>query len=182
MAASRRRALLKASPQKLRFCGDPGDSMDSGRPTFGLPASDAALAARPRRAVGGRADPIAQKLCFCGDPKSRHFCGNAVRHRTAGRRDFTGKPCFPVNPFFWTRVDGWSPCVRSQGREISKNPPAALAAGGSCVLFSENQALALTLPIFSFLWRIFMTKRKPIIIAMAMRRQMTAFWIKPAKI
>ena len=32
--------------------------------------------------------------------QSRHFCGNAVRHRTAGRARFDGGTMFPRNPFF----------------------------------------------------------------------------------
>ena len=108
-------------PHCAQRSGGPFYLIDSGRPTQGLPASDAALAARPRWAVAAsppkreRAAGAVQErtrqghrysLSYTkrerapGPPQSRHFCGNAVRHRTAGRRDLTGEPCSPVNPFF----------------------------------------------------------------------------------
>ena len=42
---------------------------------------------------GGRSAP----------PKSRRFCGSAMRHRTAGHARFDGEPCSPVSPFFLDR-------------------------------------------------------------------------------
>ena len=36
-------------------------------------------------------------------PKSRHFCGNAVRHRTAGRARFDGGTMFPRKPLLFGR-------------------------------------------------------------------------------
>ena len=103
--------------------GGPFNLIDSGRPTQGLPASNAALAARPRWAVAASppkreqaAGAVQEKSARDTedhrptgskngplDPQSRHFCGNAVRHRTAGRARFDGGTMFPRKPLLFGR-------------------------------------------------------------------------------
>ena len=41
--------------------------------------------------------------CAPAPPQSRHFCGNAVRHRTAGRARFDGGTMFPRQPLLLGR-------------------------------------------------------------------------------
>ena len=58
-------------PHKIYdFAGAPFDLIDSGRPTNGLPASGAALAARRRSAVGGCDAGVSSRFCGYADVSS----------------------------------------------------------------------------------------------------------------
>ena len=108
-------------PHCAQRSGGPFYLIDSGRPTQGLPASNAALAARRRSAAaaspqrkengppGGPREnaPGAPRITARLEAKMGPWTPNRgisaeMQCGTASRaaRDLTGEPCSPVNPFF----------------------------------------------------------------------------------
>ena len=91
--AARRRSV----PHKIcDFAGAPFDWIDSGRPTLGLPASDAALAARRRSAVWALSGS-------CSDAAPVKFSSEIQKSHPAalprgGVSFFTNAPCRTVFP------------------------------------------------------------------------------------
>ena len=141
--------------------GVPFYLIDSGRPTQGLPASNAALAARRRSAVaaspqrkengppGGPREnaPGAPRITARLEAKMGPWTPNRgisaeMQCGTASRaaRDLTGEPCSPVNPFF---LDGGFWLGESASRELSGG------VGGAFWLPEEQKA---SKPPTIFLW------------------------------
>ena len=123
---------LRPFPAAPSAAGAPFYFIDSGRPTQGLPASDAALAARPRWAVAAsppkreRAAGAVQERTRQGDNRgisAEMQCGTASR----AARDLTGEPCSPVNPFF---LDGGFWLGESASRKPGGGVGGAFYASG----------------------------------------------------
>ena len=118
----------------------PKKSLDRPIKAFFYPRRSRSLLGRadkarinPRECAGRGVPPRAGTRAFrklrlrerSAPPQSRHFCGNAVRHRTAGRARFDGGTMFPRKPLllgrrFWLGVSpGQSlPCVKGGARAV----------------------------------------------------------------
>lgn len=82
--------------------------------------------------------------------QSRHFCGNAVRHRTAGRARFDGGTMFPRKPLLFGReIFHRCSLIRTRGaafdNAVATSPPScAQRSGGPCNFIDSALALLLS--------------------------------------
>ena len=74
-----------------------------GRGGFAAEKRTGRLAVQEKSARGMEDECHSGRLDAPPGPPSRHFCGNAVRHRTAGRARFDGGTMFPRKPLLFGR-------------------------------------------------------------------------------